>query len=151
MLVRHRITGRVALKNDKNQFLLMLTHWDPGSGLPPRWVTPGGGIDDGETPAAAAVRELFEETGLTIAESDLGAYLGSTEFRQDWVTGDHETGVAHFYALNAPVDFTLDKSGWTKDEHRDVLDFRWFTIDEIESQALRVGPPDLVQILRRAI
>lgn len=30
----------------------------------PLWVFPGGGIDDGETPEEACVRELKEETGL---------------------------------------------------------------------------------------
>jgi len=29
-----------------------------------KFVMPGGGIDDGEPPAAAAIRELQEETGL---------------------------------------------------------------------------------------
>ena len=32
---------------------------------------PKGGIDPGEEPKAAAVRELFEETGIRVAESDL--------------------------------------------------------------------------------
>lgn len=32
----------------------------------PVWVLPGGGIDDNETPEAAAVREAQEETGLTV-------------------------------------------------------------------------------------
>lgn len=31
------------------------------------WVTPGGGVDPGEDHAAAARRELFEETGITDA------------------------------------------------------------------------------------
>lgn len=32
----------------------------------PVWVLPGGGIDPGESPEAAAVREVLEETGLHV-------------------------------------------------------------------------------------
>jgi 8-oxo-dGTP pyrophosphatase MutT (NUDIX family) len=32
----------------------------------PVWVLPGGGIDAGETPEHAVVREILEETGLTV-------------------------------------------------------------------------------------
>jgi len=38
------------------------------------WQLPQGGIDEGETPVAAAWRELEEETGLTSAEVQLSAY-----------------------------------------------------------------------------
>lgn len=32
----------------------------------PVWVLPGGGIDPGESPENAAIREILEETGLTV-------------------------------------------------------------------------------------
>ena len=35
---------------------------------PPVWQMPQGGIDPGETPRAAALRELAEETGVTAVE-----------------------------------------------------------------------------------
>ena len=46
------------------------------------WQMPQGGIDEGERPKEAALRELFEETGV---RSDLVEKLGKTE---DWLTYD---------------------------------------------------------------
>lgn len=37
----------------------------------PRWDIPKGGPEEGETPLEAAVRELYEETSLTVSPSDL--------------------------------------------------------------------------------
>jgi putative (di)nucleoside polyphosphate hydrolase len=46
------------------------------------WQMPQGGIDDGEKPRAAAMRELCEETGVT---ADLVEFVAKTD---DWVTYD---------------------------------------------------------------
>ncbi len=35
------------------------------------WEFPGGGVDFGEEPRAAAIRECFEETGIKIEESNV--------------------------------------------------------------------------------
>jgi putative (di)nucleoside polyphosphate hydrolase len=48
----------------------------------PAWQMPQGGIDDGEKPRTAALRELWEETGVT---ADLVEFIGKTD---DWVTYD---------------------------------------------------------------
>jgi putative (di)nucleoside polyphosphate hydrolase len=48
----------------------------------PAWQMPQGGIDDGEKPRAAALRELWEETGIT---ADLVEFVGKSH---GWVTYD---------------------------------------------------------------
>jgi putative (di)nucleoside polyphosphate hydrolase len=48
----------------------------------PAWQMPQGGIDDGEKPRQAALRELWEETGVT---ADLVDFIGKTHH---WVTYD---------------------------------------------------------------
>ena len=39
------------------------------------WTLPGGLIDAGETPKEAAIREVFEEVGIRLVESDLSFVL----------------------------------------------------------------------------
>ena len=48
----------------------------------PAWQMPQGGIDEGEKPRAAALRELWEETGVTADKVD---FVAKT---QDWMTYD---------------------------------------------------------------
>jgi 8-oxo-dGTP diphosphatase len=48
---------------------LLLAHWNEGGRT--GWTLPGGGIDPGEDPADAAVREIAEETGYDAVLDDL--------------------------------------------------------------------------------
>ncbi len=61
---RRRLTGSRALCLSRGQ-LLVVEHRDPQTGGS-YWVLPGGGREAGETFAAAAIREVREETGVAV-------------------------------------------------------------------------------------
>ena len=54
--------------DDDGRLLLVQRRNDPGAGL---WSVPGGRVEPGETDAQALVREMAEETGLTVEPGPL--------------------------------------------------------------------------------
>lgn len=146
-LHHHRLTSRVLLFDRENRILLFLTTAPDSSGVA-RWLTPGGGVDEGETHAEAAARELFEETGLT--GIDLGEPVWSHDFDVQWDSADHDTGHAEFYT--ATVDqFVPSQAGWTDDEKVDVLEHRWWSLSELLATDEPYEPTELVKLVRRQL
>jgi 8-oxo-dGTP pyrophosphatase MutT (NUDIX family) len=141
--VKHRATARVLLINEQNQVFMLKTHFDPEVGLPPRWLIPGGGIDSGEDTLTAALRELYEETGLVVDPDDLGEPVLVASGRWDWADGkNYHTYTDTIYELKVK-DFELDTSGFTKDELRDILEYRWWNLSELFAIGESVAPHEL--------
>lgn len=114
------------------------------------WFTPGGGIESGETTEQAAVRELWEETGLRLAPDQLGPVVAESSGYADlgWTTGMlHDA----FYFHRAPAGFTVDTSGFQPLEASTVSGHRWWTPDEIEGVEKKVYPWGLAPLLRELV
>ena len=56
------------IKDDTGRLLLIRRGHEPAAGL---WSIPGGRIEPGESDASALVREVLEETGLTVVAGRL--------------------------------------------------------------------------------
>ncbi|MCU1585102.1 MAG: hypothetical protein JWM49_1658 [Microbacteriaceae bacterium] len=144
---RHRRTSRILVLDERDRILLYLTKGSVPA-EPTRWITPGGGVDDGETHADGARRELFEETGLDIA--DLGEPVWAHDFLPDYVGGDHDTGHAEYYLLRTR-NFEPSHDNWTPGELVDVLETRWWTLDDLERSTEPFRPPELIDLVRKQL
>ena len=74
------------------------------------YVFPGGGVDEGESPEQAAIREAMEELGIEvtikqkIAEIQLGHKSRQIYFLAEHVAGEFGTGVGEEYTDADPND-----------------------------------------------
>ncbi len=110
------------------------------------WLTPGGGIEAGESLERAAVREVLEETGLVLAEHELGPVVATRRAEFTFDGADYEQTEWFFAVL---VDrFVPGVEGWDAIEQRALLHHRWWSVEDLETTDDRVYPLELPVLVR---
>lgn len=141
---RTRTAARVVLLDPDDRVLLFCDS-DPGLPQYRWWVTPGGGVDPGETEAQAAVREVAEETGAVITEQELVGPVA----RRVAVHGysDQVLEQAECFYLARVDPFEVDVSAFTEEEKVTMLDHRWWPLAELTGTAEWIWPSRLVELV----
>jgi ADP-ribose pyrophosphatase YjhB (NUDIX family) len=111
---------------DGRQRVLLVRHVEGND-----WTTPGGMVEPYETPADAAVREMWEETGLHVTLTHIVGVFGGEICSGTYSNGDRISWVSTVFAAT-PAGGTMKPDG------EETLEVRYFTRDECA--ALRCKP-----------
>lgn len=135
-----RAAARAVVLEPEGRVLLIWHLTEDGFGW---WATPGGGIDDGESPEVAARREAVEETGIT--EFELGPAIWRRviefPFRGAWYRQSEIFFLARVPRFVAVLSGDPSPSAGLLREHR------WWSADEIAASADRFAPRRLAGLL----
>jgi 8-oxo-dGTP pyrophosphatase MutT (NUDIX family) len=142
----HRRTARV-LPVDGEGRVLLLHGWDPHHPDDPFWFTIGGGADPGESLRDAGVRELWEETRISVPPERLGEPIAENSVEFSW-GGYRITQEQTFYAV-AVGSAAVSLEGLDQWERATTDKYGWFNAEDLEAGE-RPADPDIPNLIRTA-
>jgi 8-oxo-dGTP pyrophosphatase MutT (NUDIX family) len=138
------LTGSALVINDQDHCLLIYHRFLK------RWLQPGGHLDQDEAPAAGALRELLEETGIigvsgpvnfnpTLASTELNAVKQSPALIADCpididshaIPASSAKGEGEHLNHDFQYIFSVGQSGDIALDLGEVCDYKWVLLDEL--------------------
>lgn len=125
-----RATTLCYIRQDDQYLMLhrIRKHKDPNQN---KWIGVGGGIEPGETPDECLMREVFEETGLTLTAYEKRGVI-------DFISDAWEDEIMHLYTARSWTGEITDCS-------EGILE--WVDIDRIPSLPLWEGDKIFLKLL----
>jgi len=138
-----RHTVRILLVDPANR-LLLFHGMDPLNPSDHFWCPIGGGIEGDEAPAEAALREVFEETGLK--DFDLGPHIWNRQAKYQFNGTKYHT-FETWYFSRVP-EFVIDSSGFEEVELSSFIEYRWWTSEELLGARENLTPRKLGELYK---
>jgi 8-oxo-dGTP diphosphatase len=129
--MKKAVVAGVLVKNGKEEYLLV----KKPDGVGPyagTYLTPGGHVNDGESVESAALRELFEETGVKV--TNLEKVMFDDDFTANW-SGE----MVHLIMMLYRADYVSGDLQPTEGDDDNLEVIKWFTLQEIRN--LKLSPP----------
>jgi 8-oxo-dGTP pyrophosphatase MutT (NUDIX family) len=136
MVIPIRQSVKVILINSNNEILLMCADDSSTTNTDGKyhgrfWFVIGGEINIDETIEQAAIREVFEETGITSDAMQLGPIVWFGEF--DLILNGIKTHLKQTFIVATTEQNKVTVDNLTKEEKQIVKSVEWFSFDKILS------------------
>lgn len=131
-----KVAGAFIRKGDK----FLIVKRGPNKHQPLTWALPSGKLEEGETPDEAIIREVFEETSITINKENLEYHYSKLyDFSEDGYNTEYNV-----FSASVPLD-TI--SIIQPEEH---IEHRWVTVEEcLALENLIAGLEDVIKTVHK--
>jgi 8-oxo-dGTP diphosphatase len=147
MRVRKRPSARLLVLDGQGRVLLFrFSHSDGALAGKTYWATPGGGLDEGESFADAARRELLEETGI---DQIPGPEIAIRNVQFMLPDGDIADADERYFLVR--TDSAIDIANNPDPVERAfIAEMRWWSVAELGGSAETIYPENIAEMIAGA-
>lgn len=138
---------RAVILTPENEILLIRIENPSGNWR--GWITPGGGMEPGESEEVSLARELDEEIGFENAQ--IGSKIWTRFLTFPWHDEIYEQSEVYFLVRTEKFEVNCKLDAASR-EASDLIEFRWWHVDEVvDKQGMSFAPRKLPELLRQLV